>query len=330
MKSSWPTCLHVGFHFVIDVVGLFTRIELMTQLRIGFVGLGNMGAPMVRCLARAGHSVVAFDIRPELATTLAAEPEVLGKVQAVANLDELGKAASVVITMLPDSKIVRAVVLGRDGKPGIATSLAKGSVIVDMSSSYPLDTRSLAADLAPHAIALIDAPVSGGVSKAISGTLAIMAGGEAGVLDRVSPFLAAMGEVYRTGPLGSGHAIKALNNYVSAAGLIATCEALVVAERFGLDAKTVIRVINASTGRNNTTENKAERFLIPRNFTSGFALALMEKDVGMAHALAADLGIKLEELGFVSDYLKRALSTVGRDADHTAVMALAAGAMNKG
>jgi 3-hydroxyisobutyrate dehydrogenase len=131
-----------------------------------------------------------------------------------------------------------------------------------------------------------------------------------------------MGTVHRTGSLGSGHAIKALNNYVSAAGLLATCEALAIAETFELDPQTVIDVINASTGKNNTTENKAARYLIPRSYTSGFALALMEKDVGMAQALAKDLGVDAEALDFVSQFLGRACATLGADADHTAVMAL--------
>lgn len=301
----------------------------MTSSPIGFVGLGNMGVPMVRCLARAGRAVAAFDVRPGIAAALAADAATLGKVKAMASLEELARAASIIITMLPDSKVVRAVVLGPDDKGGLAAHLAKGSVIVDMSSSYPLDTRALAADVASRGIAVVDAPVSGGVGKAVTGTLAIMAGGDAAVLDEVSPVLAAMGEVHRTGPLGSGHAIKALNNYVSAAGLIATCEALNVAEKFGLDPKTVVGVINASTGRNNTTENKAERYLIPRSFTSGFALALMEKDVSMARSLAADLGMEPQELGFVSDYLSRALAVLGKAADHTAVMQLAGESVNK-
>ena len=287
---------------------------------LGFVGLGNMGVPMVRCLAKAGHTVTAFDARPGVGTMLAAEPACHGRVHAAASLAEVGRASDIVITMLPDSKIVRAVTLGQAGQPGLADAMARGGVIIDMSSSYPLDTRALADALAARAISVIDAPVSGGVGKAVTGTLAIMAGGDGATLDRVAPALAAMGTVHRTGALGSGHAIKALNNYVSAAGLIATCEALVIAEKFGLDARTVTQVINASTGRNNTTENKAERFLIPRSFTSGFALALMEKDVGMARTLATDLGLEAAELAFVSAFLARASAALGKDADHTAVM----------
>jgi 3-hydroxyisobutyrate dehydrogenase len=141
----------------------------------------------------------------------------------------------------------------------------------------------------------------------------------------VTPVLQAMGTVHRTGGLGSGHALKALNNYVSAAGLIATCEAMVVGKAFGLDPATMIRVINASTGRNNTTENKADRYLIPGKFDSGFALALMSKDVSMPRALAEDLGVAADELEFVASYLKRAGAALGPGADHTAVMAFAEG-----
>jgi 3-hydroxyisobutyrate dehydrogenase len=292
------------------------------QVTVGFVGLGNMGAPMVRCLAKAGHTVVAFDAKAGVATALAAESVCQGRVRAAADLADVGRAAKLVITMLPDSKIVRAVVVGSKKVPGLAAALARGSVIVDMSSSYPLDTRALAKDVAASGIDVIDAPVSGGVGKAVTGTLAIMAGGSAGVLDRITPVLSAMGTVHRTGGLGSGHAIKALNNYVSAAGLLATCEALAIAETFELDPKVVIDVINASTGKNNTTENKAARYLIPRSFTSGFALALMEKDVGMARTLAKDLGVDAAALEFVSQYLSRASATLGPEADHTAVMAL--------
>jgi 3-hydroxyisobutyrate dehydrogenase len=188
-----------------------------------------------------------------------------------------------------------------------------------MSSSYPIDTQRLGAELAEKGIPLVDAPVSGGVPKAISGTLAIMTGGKAEDIDRVEPVLKAMGTVHRTGPLGSGHAMKALNNYVSAAGLVATAEALVIGQKFGLDGAVMTKVLNASTGRNNTTENKVERYMLNHAFNSGFALALMDKDVGMANRLAGELGIEAVELGFVSGLLGRVLAELGAGADHTAV-----------
>jgi 3-hydroxyisobutyrate dehydrogenase len=299
-----------------------TSRPLSAQL-IGFVGIGNMGAPMVRCLAKAGFAVCMYDVNTE--TTEAFGAEGGGDFSIAPDLATLGSTCDVVITMLPNSKIVRAATIGTKAKPGFAASLKPGAIVIDMSSSYPLDTRSLGADLAKSDVALIDAPVSGGVPKAVSGTLAIMTGGEPGVIDRVTSVLSAMGTVHRTGALGSGHAMKALNNYVSSAGLIATAEALIIGQKFGLDGAVMTKVLNASTGRNNTTENKAERYMLNGAFNSGFALALMEKDVGMARQLAEALDLDATELQFVSAYLAKALKALGADADHTAVYAFADG-----
>jgi 3-hydroxyisobutyrate dehydrogenase len=284
---------------------------------IGFVGIGNMGAPMVRCLVKTGFRPVIYDVNAENTKPFGADPSVA----IAASLREVARACSVIITMLPDSKIVRAVVVGTQANPGLASTLRPDSLIIDMSSSYPIDTVALGKEIAASDIALVDAPVSGGVGKAVTGTLAIMAGGAADDVTRATPILSAMGTVMPTGALGTGHAVKALNNYVSAAGLIATCEALLVGQKFGLDPTTMTAVLNASTGRNNTTENKAVRYLIPRTFNSGFALALMNKDVGMAAALATELGLDAKELTFVSRYLADVAKSLGTSADHTAVMA---------
>jgi 3-hydroxyisobutyrate dehydrogenase len=287
---------------------------------IGFVGIGNMGAPMVRCLAKAGFHVCIYDVNTSATAAFGTE---VGTVSIAPDLPSLGAACDVVITMLPNSKIVRAAAIGSKANPGFAGTLSEGSIVIDMSSSYPLDTQKLGADLAKSGITLIDAPVSGGVPKAVSGTLAIMTGGDGTVIGRATPVLSAMGTVHRTGALGSGHAMKALNNYVSSAGLIATAEALIIGQKFGLDGAVMTKVLNASTGRNNTTENKAERYMLNGAFNSGFALALMEKDVGMAQQLAEALKLNAVELEFVSGYLTKALKSLGPDADHTAVYAFA-------
>jgi 3-hydroxyisobutyrate dehydrogenase len=284
---------------------------------VGFVGIGNMGAPMVRCLVKAGLKPVIFDVNPSNTKPFSGDPTVA----VAASLRDVASACPVIITMLPDSKVVQAVVVGTPTLPGLAATLKPGSLIIDMSSSYPIDTLALGKEIAASGIALVDAPVSGGVGKAVTGTLAIMAGGAAGDVARATPILSAMGSVLATGALGTGHAVKALNNYVSAAGLIATCEALFVGEKFGLDPTIMTAVLNASTGRNNTTENKAARYLIPRTFNSGFALALMNKDVGMAASLAKELGLDAKELVFVSRYLGDVAKSLGPTADHTAVMA---------
>lgn len=286
------------------------------QQQIGLVGVGNMGAPMARCLAKAGNSVMLYDARRELVEPLLAETNLFS---AAPDLAALGRACKIVVTMLPDSKVVRRATLGEGGTAGFAGTLAKGSVVVDMSSSYPLDTVRLGEELAAKGASLVDAPVSGGVPRAVSGTLAIMVGGADADIDRVEPLLKAMGTIHRTGRLGFGHAMKSLNNYVSAAGLMAASEALVVGETFGLSPKQMVEILNVSSGKNNTTENKAERYMLSGAFDLGFSLALMDKDVGMARRLAEELKVPAEELGYVSGLLTQALGELGPTADHTAV-----------
>jgi 3-hydroxyisobutyrate dehydrogenase len=286
------------------------------QQTVGFVGIGNMGAPMVRCLARAGFAVSAYDLRSEAAEAVARSSE---RVRVAADLPSVARAAAIVITMLPDSAAVRAAVMGQGETPGLVGELGRGSLVVDMSSSFPVDTRALGAELKARGVGLVDAPVSGGVPKAVAGTLAIMAGGEAADLARAERVLEAMGTVLATGGLGTGHAMKALNNYVSVAGLVATAEALVIGQRFGLDGHVMTRVLNASTGKNNTTENKVERYMLSHAFNSGFTLALMEKDIGMAKRLADSLGLKAEELAAVHPLIGKAIARLGKDADHTAI-----------
>jgi 3-hydroxyisobutyrate dehydrogenase len=167
---------------------------------------------------------------------------------------------------------------------------------------------------------MVDAPVSGGVAKAADGSLAIMAGGEAAQVDKARPVLEAMGSrVFHTGALGSGHAIKALNNFVSAAGLTAACEAVLVARAFGIDSATLVDVLNASTGRNNSTEVKLKPHILSESFASGFAMALMAKDLRTAEELAAGLGCAQELLSEQAQLWARALGALGGQADHTEI-----------
>ncbi len=223
--------------------------------RVGFVGIGKMGAPMAARLHAAGHALTVHDARADAAAAFAAAH---AGVQAARTLDALA-ACDVVITMLPDSAAVEAVVLGQASEPALITVLRKGALLIDMSSSAPLRTRALAARLAGAGIHCLDAPVSGGVKRAIDGTLAIMVGGDAAVFQAHRELLACMGRtITHVGPVGCGHAMKALNNYVSAAGLVATVEALHAGARFGLDPAVMTDVLNGSTGRNNTTENKVK------------------------------------------------------------------------
>jgi 3-hydroxyisobutyrate dehydrogenase len=280
--------------------------------RVGFVGLGQMGAPMARNLARAGFRLALLDSRAGAAAALGIDADLPADAAA------LGAACRVAVTMLPDGAVVRDVVLG---ERGLAAGLAPGSVIIDMSSSSPMGTRALGETLAGRGIALVDAPVSGGVKRAVDGSLAIMAGGDAAVIERCQAVLAAMGrQIFATGPLGSGHAMKALNNYVSAAGLAAAVEAVLAGSRFGLDPQTVVGVLNASTGRNNSTENKFPQFILPRNFASGFSLGLMVKDLRTALDVAHATGTPAPLAESVVAAWADAERLLGPQADHTAVV----------
>jgi 3-hydroxyisobutyrate dehydrogenase len=271
---------------------------------------------MARCLARRGYALRLYDLRHEVLAGLAKEGDAF---QAARDPSDLARDLAVVITMLPDALAVRDAALGNEDRAGFAGTLGNGGVVIDMSSSAPLATQDLGRELAVREIGLVDAPVSGGVPRAREGTLTIMAGGDAALIDEVEPILGAMGRVFRTGPLGSGHAMKALNNYSSAAGLIAVCESLVIAERFGLDPRVMNEVLKASTGRNNTTDKKVEQFMLNRAFDSGFALALLKKDVGMAEGLAMELGLDAPGLRACCALLEQAARALGTGADHTEV-----------
>lgn len=226
--------------------------------RVGLIGIGNMGGPMAGNLLKAGWKVTVYDTDAQKVRSFSAEKGA----GAAGTLAELAKNSDVVITMLPDGHIVRRVALGKNADDdSLVKGFAKGAVIIDMSSSAPVGTRELGKDLAEQGIALIDAPVSGGVRGAVAATMSIMIGGDKALAERYDELLAAMGKRFHVGTLGSGHAAKVLNNYVSAAGLAAAAEAVLVAERFGIDPQTLINVINASTGRNNSTENKFAQFI---------------------------------------------------------------------
>ena len=283
---------------------------------VGFIGIGTMGAPMVRCLHRAGHPLMIHDIDTETARTVAAE---VGAQQAD-SLAYVATACDVIILMLPNSAIVRAVIGAPQGD-GLAAHLREGAVVVDMSSSDPMETRKIGQQLAAQGVVLLDAPVSGGLRKAVAGTLAILLGGDdSTTCERITPVLSAMGQVLRTGALGSGHATKALNNYVSAAGLAAACEAVIVGRAFGLSADVLVDAINASAGRNNSTENKLKQFILNESYAeAGFALDLMAKDVALAAALGDAMGQKLPGLSAARALWAQAREGLSPDADHTEI-----------
>jgi len=287
--------------------------------RIGFIGLGKMGQPMTRNLKKAGFQLALNDVNLDLAREMGKELDA----PVYEQHSDLARACRVVITMVPDGKIVREVALGREGASdfGLADGFAKGSVLIDMSSSAPLGTRQLGEELAARGIAMIDAPVSGGVRRAITGQLAVMIGGDPQVIERCRPVLSAMGtSLFVVGALGAGDAIKAINNYVSATGLLAAAEGLVAAQRFGLDPHKALEVINASTGKNNSTEVKFEQFVMSRSFGSGFSIALMAKDLRTALELAEQVKAPMPLGSHCVPLWSDAEKSLGGNADHTEIV----------
>ena len=257
-------------------------------MRVGFIGIGNMGWPMAGHIAQAGHELTVFDVDAAKSARFAQE----FKCKVAANLAEVA-ANEITVTMLPTGKIVREALLEDQGG-AFAKALKPGALVIDMSSSEPVGTRELGAEIAKRGAVLIDAPVSGAVPRAKAGTLAIMIGGDdKAAIERAKPLLMAMGkQLFETGPLGTGHAMKALNNYIAAAGYTAVVESLLIGERFGLDQGTMVDILNVSTGRNFTTEVMIKEQVLGGKFATGFALGLMAKDV----KIAADLGeaVKLD------------------------------------
>jgi 3-hydroxyisobutyrate dehydrogenase len=282
---------------------------------VGFVGIGKMGLPMASRIAAHGYPLHAYDI------SAAAIKELCSRVadaRAAKALADIGRSCKVVILMLPDSEVVSRVLFGE--KDSLAAHLSRGSIVIDMSSSNPSVTREIGPRLKEAGVNFIDAPVSGGVKRAIDGSLAIMVGGDSAVIARIQPLLSTMGHsIIETGMLGSGHAMKALNNYVSAAGLLAACEALKIGVDFGIPPDKIIAVLNASTGKNNSTENKMMQFVVSKQFNSGFSLRLMRKDVTIAIDLSKRLGSKTLLAESLLKSWADAEAKLGGVADHTEI-----------
>ena len=283
---------------------------LLPGAQVGFVGLGNMGRPMALRLAAAGYALQLADAQPGVAAKLAAD---CSGSTAVA-LAELGPGLDAVVLMLPDGKAVRQVLVDA----GLAQRLPAGSVVIDMGSCEPAGTAALGELLAERGIAVVDAPVSGGVPRARTGELTIMAGGADDAVQRCRPLLLAMGNrIYATGRLGSGQAMKSLNNFVSAMGLVATCEAVVIGRGFGIDPQVIAEVLNGSTGKNNTTEHKLRQFILSGSFASGFSLDLMVKDLGIAAGVAQAAGVKPVVVEQCLQLWQQAQQALGLGRDHT-------------
>jgi 3-hydroxyisobutyrate dehydrogenase len=287
-------------------------------MRVLFVGLGAMGTPMSRHLADAGHDLVLCDLRAEQAERLAGEYG--ARSVPLAGVAGVAGAVDAVILMLPDSPAVEAVLTGGD-RGGLFAGLAAGSLVIDMSSASPTSTVGLAARAAERGLSMLDAPVSGGVARAQTGELSIMVGGEPGAVDRARPLLGTLGSITHVGPAGAGHAMKALNNLLSAIGLVAASEVLAVGTRFGLQPQVMLDVLNSSTGGNHATRVKMARYVLSRSFDAGFSLQLMVKDLRTALDLAQETGTPTPVSAACLQEWTAARRTLRADADHTHIAA---------
>lgn len=282
--------------------------------RLGLVGLGNIGEPVCRQLLGADYEVLVHDADPDAASKLgdtSAEP--------AENLRTLASEADVVLLSLPNSDIVEEVVLG-DG--GLLEGLAAGKVLIDTSSSKPSSTRSIAVKLAEGGVEMLDAPVSGGVLRAREGKLSVMVGGKREVFERHEGIFEAFGEkVFYVGGHGAGHLVKALNNLLSATTLASACEAALLAEKAGIASETFVEVINASNGRSYSTEVKFPNYVLDRSFDDGFALALMDKDVGIALEAAAEMDFPMRVGRVVRELWQTAADEGYGPEGHTSIFA---------
>jgi 3-hydroxyisobutyrate dehydrogenase len=279
---------------------------------VGFVGVGNMGWPMAACLVKAGFTVSVNDARRETADNFV--QQVGGS--APDSLRQLAGASDVIVTMLPTSAIVERVLA--DGDDNLFSGLKPGTIIIEMSSGVPSVTKRLAEQIAALGGTLIDAPVSGGVPRARTGQLAIMVGGDEATIDRAMPVLSAMGtSVLRTGAVGSGQAMKALNNLVSTGGFLIGIEALLIGQRFGLDPGLMTDVLNAATGMNNSTQKKFRQFVLSRKFDAGFTMGLLAKDLSIALQVGRETATAAPLSALVNEMIVSAQAKFGPDADHT-------------
>jgi 3-hydroxyisobutyrate dehydrogenase len=279
-------------------------------MKVAFLGLGDIGALMAAHLARDPFDLVVWNRTASKAESFAREHEA----RVAGTPAEAVKDAQVVITCLPSSVEVEAVLHGENGMLG---SLRRGAVMIDCTSGDPPTSRSIAAELGGRGVEFIDAPVSGGTTAAKAGALTVMWGGDESVFERVRPVVEAFGKkIVHAGRVGSGDALKAVNNALLAVHILSAAEGLAVLVKAGVDPKVALEVINASSGRSNSSENLIPQRVLTRAFPRTFRLALLEKDIGIAAVMAEDLGARTPLISLTADRFHEAREKLGEKADH--------------
>jgi 2-hydroxy-3-oxopropionate reductase len=279
--------------------------------KIGFIGLGIMGKPMVRNLRKAGHELVVYDIFTKSIDEMVGEG-----IERGASAKDVAARTDLVITMLPDGPEVEQAVLGPDG---VLEGVQAGSTVVDMSSISPLVSQKMAAACKVKGVAFLDAPVSGGEPKTVDGTLAIMVGGDADTFSKVEPILKLMGSsVVLTGGVGAGNVTKLANQIIVACNIAGMSEALVLADRCGVDSEVVFNAIKGGLAGSTVLNAKAP-MVIARNFKPGFRIRLHQKDLRNALLTAESKKVALPLTSLVQQMLIALMNRGSGDLDHSAI-----------
>ncbi len=279
-------------------------------MKIGFAGLGAIGTPMAARLAATTTLTVWNRTAARAEAFIAAHPGT----RMAATPAELARDVDALVTCLPTSADVAAVL---DGPDGLLSTLSRGALLIDCTSGDPATSRNLAARLRERGIGFVDAPVSGGPPLASTGQLTVMCGGTDEDVARaraiVAPFAA---KVIHLGPVGAGHAMKAVNNALLAVNILTAAEGLVALAKAGIAPRDAVEVLNASSGRSFATEVLVPDRVLTGSYPSLFRLALLEKDIGIAHQVALDAGTDDPVLGFVREQFRALRDELGETADY--------------
>ena len=280
--------------------------------QIGFVGLGIMGKPMARNLMNAGYELTVYDIVGEAVEELATEGA-----KAASSSSEVAAGTDKIITMLPDSADSERAILGPGG---VLEGAKAGSVVIDMSSIAPSMSQKIFAACAEKGVEMLDAPVSGGEPGAIAGTLAIMVGGKQEVFDQCVDMLQVMGgNVVLTGDVGAGNITKLANQIIVAANIEALSEALVLAQKAGVDPERVFNAIRSGLAGSNVMDAKAP-MMLERNFRAGFRIRLHQKDLRNVLQTAQELNVPLPVTALVQQMLGSLVNDGEQELDHSAIL----------
>jgi 3-hydroxyisobutyrate dehydrogenase len=286
-------------------------------MKIVFLGLGDIGKPIAHHIAASAHTLVVWNRTAAKAIEFA---ESHRGVIAAESPAAAVKGCDVVITCLPSSVEVEELLHRTDG---MLTSLKKGSILLDCTSGDPETSRDVAAELAARGVDFVDAPVSGGTIAAIEARLTVMCGGSEAAFARVKPVIDLFGKkIVYCGPVGAGHTVKAVNQALLAVHILATAEALVAAAKAGVNPAVALDVINASSGRSNSSENLIPARALTREFPRTFRLALLDKDIAIAARLAESVGVSAPIIELAARLTHEAREMLGEEVDHVEAVRL--------